>query len=135
MNSLIELAAIILALASPVTVALCYGSLPARVPIHFGFKGEPDGWGARPMIWLLPVIGLIIYAMMTVLPLLDPKAGQVGRMVQLMKLEILAMFLFILRGQIRVALGQAQRLGPAIWLFLVIVMATSFSMSAIAPMK
>jgi uncharacterized membrane protein len=38
--------------------------LPERIPIHFDGAGNPDGWGSRYLIFLLPGIGLAIHFFM-----------------------------------------------------------------------
>lgn len=40
---------------------------PARYPTHFNAAGEPDKWGTRDSLWLLPVIGAWEYLLLTVL--------------------------------------------------------------------
>lgn len=35
-------------------------SLPEEIPIHFDFSGNPDGYGARATLWLLPVIATFL---------------------------------------------------------------------------
>ena len=42
--------------------AIFYYSLPETIPIHYGFDGVPDDYGPRHMIWLLPGIGIAVYA-------------------------------------------------------------------------
>lgn len=44
-----------------------YGSLPGTIPIHFDLQGRPDSWGSKQYIWLLPSVGLILYAGLTLL--------------------------------------------------------------------
>lgn len=44
------------AIASLAWTVAVYSSLPDEVPIHFNFRGEIDGWGPRPMVWVLPVL-------------------------------------------------------------------------------
>jgi uncharacterized membrane protein len=44
--------------------------LPDQIPIHFDFKGTPNGYGSKLIFILLP-IGL--YLMMLVLPFIDPR--------------------------------------------------------------
>jgi uncharacterized membrane protein len=49
-------------------VALWYWpGLPARVPMHFNAAGKVDGWGPKPTVWLLPVIGVVLAVPLTVL--------------------------------------------------------------------
>jgi uncharacterized membrane protein len=40
-------------------------ALPEAIPIHFGFDGKANGWGSKNFIWLFPIIGLLIYGMLT----------------------------------------------------------------------
>jgi uncharacterized membrane protein len=44
-----------------VLVAVSYFNLPDTIPIHFNFKGEAGGFGAKSTIWVLPVLGLLMY--------------------------------------------------------------------------
>ncbi len=37
-------------------LASIYGSLPEQIPIHFDWKGQPDGWGPKYLLWLLPTV-------------------------------------------------------------------------------
>lgn len=39
-------------------VLMSWSGLPDSVPRHFGFSGEPDAWGHRGLLFLLPSIGL-----------------------------------------------------------------------------
>lgn len=38
--------------------------LPEIVPTHFGISGEPDGWGGKASLFLLPVTGTFLYVCM-----------------------------------------------------------------------
>lgn len=42
-----------------------WSSLPDRVPQHFNILGEPDGWGGKGNIFIAPVIGLIVYGIIS----------------------------------------------------------------------
>lgn len=48
-------------------VLMSYDQLPARVATHFNFWGEPDGFGNRSSILILPIIGLITTIGMTLI--------------------------------------------------------------------
>ena len=43
-----------------VHVILVWGDLPDRIPTHYNFAGEVDGWGSKASILLLPVIGTVM---------------------------------------------------------------------------
>ncbi len=38
-----------------------YSSLPDEIPTHFGANGEADNYGDKGMIWLLPIIGVLMF--------------------------------------------------------------------------
>lgn len=41
---------------------LNYGNLPDSIPTKFGIDGEPTQWSPKPLLWLLPFIGLITWS-------------------------------------------------------------------------
>lgn len=64
----LALVAVLFALA-----ALQWDSVPARVPVHWGVDGRPDGWGSRGVgLLAMPCMALVVYVLMTLLPLADP---------------------------------------------------------------
>lgn len=121
---LLESLAFVLLWAGLAWIWLNYAQLPEQVPIHFGFRGEPDGWGRRAMIWLLPAVGFAIYLGLTLI-LLGPAPAAVRLFMAILKVELLATFLYIEWGQVQVATGKADRLGNGIWLCVAVVMVTS----------
>ncbi|RED54942.1 DUF1648 domain-containing protein [Cohnella lupini] len=38
-----------------------WSGLPSTVPIHFDGKGNPDGWGGKWMLFILPVVSWLLY--------------------------------------------------------------------------
>lgn len=51
-----------------------YAHFPERVPTHWNFKGEVNGWSSRAFgAFFLPLLLLGMYIMFIVLPSLDPK--------------------------------------------------------------
>lgn len=51
-----------------------YPSLPDKIPIHWGYNGEIDGYGSKIYgTFALPLISLGMYIMFLVLPYIDPK--------------------------------------------------------------
>lgn len=44
-----------------------YGSLPDRIPTHFGIQGVPDGWGGKSQIYVSPAVGAFVYVMFGVI--------------------------------------------------------------------
>jgi len=41
-----------------------FNKLPERIPIHFGFNGEPDGFGSKIFILVIPFVGILLFTMM-----------------------------------------------------------------------
>lgn len=63
----------VLALAALVTAAI-YGELPEPMPIHWGIRGEVDGWAPRAVgAWLLLAVGLGTWALTRFLPFMMRK--------------------------------------------------------------
>ncbi|NJM41414.1 MAG: SdpI family protein [Anaerolineae bacterium] len=47
--------------------------LPERVPVHWGLDGKVDGYASRETtVWFGPVVGLVAWAALTIIPKLDP---------------------------------------------------------------
>ena len=49
-----------LVLAPFVYLATLYPDLPARIPLHFDWRGQPDAWGPKYVLWAVPVIGVLV---------------------------------------------------------------------------
>lgn len=64
--------------ASFVLVVWNYQDLPAIIVIHFDWSGNPDGWGSKHTLWLLPTFSaVVIYLPLTALSFLqqnDPRS-------------------------------------------------------------
>lgn len=52
---------LIVVFASIVYFAAEWTRLPSTVAIHFNGKGEPDGWGSKGILLILPLISLLLY--------------------------------------------------------------------------
>lgn len=60
--------------AALVASAVVYPDLPERIPTHWNFAGEVDGWSPRAWgAWLMPVVIAFIWALMRWLPAIDPR--------------------------------------------------------------
>ncbi|HET6383873.1 MAG TPA: DUF1648 domain-containing protein [Armatimonadota bacterium] len=106
--------------------------LPPKIPIHFGFTGAPNRWGPRAMIWTLPVVTLVVFILYLAVPLAHASAG-IRSMMALLRVEVTGLMYYCTRGQIRIALGRDQRLGPLVWLWTVAILATVFYFTACMP--
>ena len=116
--------------------------LPDRIPTHFNISGQPNAWGSPGILWILPVVGLGLYLLMTVLasirfrrynlpvrvteanlPFIQEKTSE---MVTWIKTELLCLFVYIQAAMIRGARAEQFGLEPAIVpLFMLAVFATA----------
>ena len=44
-----------------------YFNLPNTIPIHFGISGKPDNYGSKATLYVMPVLGTIIFYGLTIL--------------------------------------------------------------------
>jgi hypothetical protein len=64
---LVKNGAIAVAMLAPfVYLALHWTAMPATVPSHFGINGQPDAWGPRWNLFLLPACALVVVSLLTV---------------------------------------------------------------------
>ncbi len=104
-----------------ILVIFSYSHLPNSIPIHFNLKGEPDSYGEKLAIFILPVISTILFGGLTLLnryPHLfnypatinetnAPKHyGNAVRMLRVIKLAIVIIFFTVAKHTVAVATGQ-----------------------------
>ncbi|NLN48074.1 MAG: SdpI family protein [Clostridiales bacterium] len=69
-----ELPLLLIILAMFLVSIYFYPLLPDKVPTHWNFRGEIDGYSGKLMgALLMPIINLIMYILFIFLPLMDPK--------------------------------------------------------------
>jgi len=113
--------------------------LPELVPRHFGLDGRPDGYGGKGILLFLPIVGVIFYLGLTALGRFPHVLNYAWKITALnayrqyylarllivsLKAEMIWVFTYIELVQIRVALGQAEGLGPA---FIPVMLAVFFA--------
>jgi len=93
---------------------LAYPHLPDKVPTHWNFAGEVDGWGtAWEGAFLLPLVYLGIYLLLILVPKIDPKRRNyalMGRAYSIIVLIILLFFSAIYFATLGIALGYFENL-------------------------
>jgi uncharacterized membrane protein len=47
--------------------ALAWGTLPDRIPSHFGPDGRADGWGGKGTLFIFPFMGVVLFLTMTLM--------------------------------------------------------------------
>lgn len=108
-----------------------YPRLPEKIPVHFGISGEPDNWGGRWMIFLMPVIATLIVAVnwfiFTRLKGSPKMPVAMEFPLHLLLLELPVLFTYITWRMTEVAFGRAQGLGV---LFLPVILLVTMGTSA-----
>lgn len=103
-----------------------YGQLPDQIPIHFNAEGIADRYGDKMMIWLLPVLGSVVYITIYLLngyphlfnlPVkitpenVEPLYRSATKMMRLLNVVILIFMVYIGYSTINTALGVGNGLG------------------------
>lgn len=65
--AVLEIVAVAGTVLSVALLVQSWKALPPVIPVHFGISGKPDGWGAKPTLWLFPALSAAIYVGLTVL--------------------------------------------------------------------
>jgi len=58
--------------------AWAWGQVPgsARIPIHWGFDGQPNGFASRgPALWMAPILAAVLSLLLGLLSFADPRLG------------------------------------------------------------
>jgi len=111
-----------LALATVVHLVRRYGELPARIPVHFGLRGAPDGWGPKAFLWLCPAMSLMFFAVIVVgarLAGLPSSARPVALPCVLLATQATLFSLEV--GWVRIAAGEANNIWPYVGPLLLVV--------------
>jgi uncharacterized membrane protein len=102
--------------------------LPEKVPVHFNLAGDPDRYGTRLSLWLLPLVGFVTYLGMTILESFPQiynypvkitaenivKQYTMGtRLIRILKTVILIVYSFLSYQTIKTAMGNTIGLGKA----------------------
>ena len=68
----------VLLVASFLALVIYWNDLPARVPVHWDFRGRIDGWATKtPGIFIIPLTALGVTVLLRILPWFDPKLRKV----------------------------------------------------------
>ena len=111
---------LLIVVAAFLASAIVYPRLPEMVPTHWnGMDAQPNGWSSRLFgAWLTPVLLLGIWALVRVLPAIDPRGANYAKFGGAFEAIIDSVMLFLLGMHIvllRAALGypaQMERIVP-----------------------
>jgi uncharacterized membrane protein len=73
-----------------------YPELPGKVPTHWNIRGEIDGWTVKSLwVWIFPLFNLGIYALLLLLPSIDPRKQNYAKFSGTYRIIRLVLVLFI----------------------------------------
>jgi uncharacterized membrane protein len=82
-----------------VIAAVMWPRVPDRVPVHWGLSGQADRWGGKAEgLLLLPVVTLLAYGLLLLLPRIDPRREHYATFAgpyRALRTAIVGMFLMI----------------------------------------
>ncbi len=109
-------------------IARAWVSLPSSIPVHYGFSGQPDAWGGKTELLMLPVVSIVLYVGLTWLARYPHKLSypwtitesnaerfyrRAKSSVGAVQCLLVWLFTAILWQTIRIAMGQTSGLGRA----------------------
>lgn len=130
-----ELTSIAAVIIGIVLILANWSSLPQRIPTHFGFDGQPDGWGGKANLLLYLGINLPMYLLLTIAGRYPHTFNYMvkitaenakcqyriaKRMMLSLKLEIMILFSYLEYNQIQIAKEHGKGLGTA-FIFVVLI--------------
>jgi uncharacterized membrane protein len=132
-ENILDVGAVLLLVAGIGNLIMEWASIPRTVPVHFNGAGEPDGWGSKNNLWILIVIGTIMWIFLTVIEkfphvynylfLTEENAERQyknGRiMLNIIKNEVTLFFVYMSWVMINVAKGDSDGLG--LWILPIFV--------------
>ncbi|MDP4172097.1 MAG: DUF1648 domain-containing protein [Bacillota bacterium] len=120
-------------------IYLMWSKLPEKVPTHFNAAGQVDGWDGKSSIWMVPIIGLVLFVMLSILerfphifnyPFMVTKENapklylEARRLLVILNLEIILFFALVSWGIVQAAFGHDSL---SIWfipVFLIVIFGT-----------
>ncbi|MGB9867019.1 MAG: SdpI family protein [Bacillota bacterium] len=73
-----------------------YPRLPHKVPTHWNFRGEVDGWSSKQFgVFFFPALTLAMYVLFLYLPLLDPKRASYEKFQGAYRLIVSSVIMFM----------------------------------------
>jgi uncharacterized membrane protein len=66
-EKILQIVCILILVAFAIQLVTSWGTLPKSIPSHFNAAGVPDAWGGKSSLLLLPIMGLVMYTMLTII--------------------------------------------------------------------
>jgi len=123
---LIESLSLLFVLFLLIYPAYYYESIPGEIPTHYNMDGQADAFGNKTELWLLPIIGLLMYVGLFLLNRIPHQFNYPGtiteenaytqyqnasRLMRAFNLTFTGAFAYIIYIMVQSALGQVDGLG------------------------
>lgn len=110
-------------------VSYAYSVMPETIPTHFNLAGEADGFGEKETIFLMPIIGTLLFLVLSVVQQrphtfnyiteITPENAEkqytiAVRMMRFLKVALIVVFIFIEFFTYKTAMGNGEGLG--VWI-------------------
>ncbi|AFS77950.1 putative membrane protein [Gottschalkia acidurici 9a] len=95
-NKKISIVLISIILLSILATTMIYDKLPDQIPSHWNIKGEVDDFQSKTFVYFTATLPLLMYALMKILPKLDPKRRSYAKHGKAYEIFIVVMTLFII---------------------------------------
>lgn len=118
-------------------VSYAYSVMPQTIPTHFNLAGEADGFGEKETIFLMPIIGTLLFIVLSVVQQrphtfnylteitsenAEKQYMNAVRMLRFLKVGLVIVFIFIEILTYKTAMGQGEDIG--VWLLPVFLLLT-----------
>ena len=115
-----------------------YGDLPETIATHFGLSGEPNGWGPRGVVLVMPIVGAFLFLTLTALNpvlgfgaiILGPAGAQVPAFTSLALAGGVVLTTAVGRAMIAFNLGQSRSLASPVFVVAVVIAAVGAAFAA-----
>lgn len=112
-----------------------YNSLPDSLPMHYGFDGKPDKFGIKTYIFVLPVIGMLLYLGFKLINRHPDKLNLggitpsnpkkqysiVAKAIRILSAIVIFLFIYINNSTFEIAIGNRETLGSHFILIFIIL--------------
>ncbi|MFZ3591221.1 DUF1648 domain-containing protein [Bacillus sp. DJP31] len=140
LEKILDILAILLFVWNLVYLLMEWSSLPGTIPIHYNALGIVDGYGDKSTVWILPVVGIILWIGLTTLERfphvynymhltqenVERQYKNARLMINVTKNFVLALFVYLDLKMIQVAYGNETGLGAS---FLPITLTLTFGLT------
>jgi len=115
-----------------------YANLPETIATHFGLRGEPNGWGPRGVVLVMPIIGVFLFLTLTALNpvvglgtiFLGAAAAQVPAITMMALTGGVVLTAAVGRAMIAFNLGESPRLASPVFVVVVVVAAVALAFAS-----